>query len=94
MSSLLRDDAPAAETFLTWFPSPVAQMEASREPLHRGASRHHQPLELAPGPHLRPGVPHPPADGHLPADPRQQGRSLIGARAQQSCSFPCAALPL
>lgn len=51
-------------------------MEASREPLHRGESCHHQPLELAPGPHFGLGVPHPAADGHLQTDPRQQGRSF------------------
>lgn len=52
------------------------QMEACREPLHRGESCHHQPLELAPGPHLGLGVPHPTADRHLPTDPRQQGQLL------------------
>lgn len=78
--SLLQGDALTAETFLTWFTFPVTQMEASRGSLHRGASRYHQPLELAPGPHLRPGVPNPPADGHLQTDPRQQGQSLIGTR--------------
>lgn len=62
-------------------------MEASREPLYSGASRHHQPLELAPGPHLRPGVPDPPADGHLQTDPCQQGQSVIGTRTQQSPSL-------
>ena len=71
---------------MTRFTFLVTQMEASREPLHSGASRHHQPLELAPGPHLGPGVPNPPADGHLPTDPRQQGRSLIGTRVRQSFS--------
>lgn len=54
----------------------VAQMEAGREPLHRRKSCYHQPLELAPGPHLGLGVPHPTADGHLQTDPRQQGQSL------------------
>lgn len=49
-------------------------MEAGGESLHGGESHHHQPLELAAGPHLRPGVSHQTADGHLPADPRQQGQ--------------------
>lgn len=49
-------------------------MEAGRESLHGGESHHHQPLELAAGPHLRPGVSHQTADGHLQADPRQQGQ--------------------
>lgn len=48
-------------------------MEAGGESLHHRAGLHHQPLELAPGPHLRPGVPYPPADRRLPTDPCQQG---------------------
>ena len=53
-------------------------MEASREPVHGREGRHHQPLELAASTHLRPGVPHPAADGHLPPDTHRQGE--LGGR--------------
>ncbi len=63
------------------------QMEACGEPLHRGESCHHQPLELAPGPHLGLGVPHPTADRHLQTDPRQQGQRLAVVLDTSGCVF-------
>lgn len=51
-------------------------METGRKPLCRGKSCNHQPLELASGPHLGPGIPHPAADRHIQTDPGQQGRLL------------------
>lgn len=74
---------------LTPFPAPLPhlspQMEAGREPLHRGESCYHQPLELAPGPHLGLGVPHPTTDGHLQTDPRQQGQSVAPVQRGPNC---------
>lgn len=66
-------------------------MEAGREPLHRGESCYHQPLELASGPHLGLGVPHPTADRHLQTDPRQQGqsRSLMLDMSVCVCVYVC-----
>lgn len=55
-------------------------MEAGGESLHGGESHHHQPLELAAGPHLGPGVSHQTADGHLQADSRQQGQNSSSQR--------------
>lgn len=67
-----------------FFPPPnlfsVRQMEAGGKSLHGRESHHHQPLELATGPHLRPGVSYQTADGHLQANSRQQGQRSSSQR--------------
>lgn len=51
-------------------------MEKSGRPLRSRKGLNHKPLDVAAGAHLGPGVPHPPAHGYLPANPRQQGESV------------------